>query len=219
MELYYKGTILRGGKSFLRNFSVYKEEAYLVWELTQGQSMLVDIEQFDYLVGVTWSVSKATNRTGFYVTGGGTSKLSSFKVHQYLAGLQRTGTSIEVDHKNGNSLDNRLCNLRLSTRKQQQLNTPTKTTKAIHNGTRVTSAFRGVRRNRCGNWQVTFQDKQGNTQAIGTYKDEGTAAKVWDKAIYTEFADDFPLQGVNYRGIVGEPTVNFIKFNFPEELV
>ncbi|ALM62134.1 biotin synthase [Vibrio phage qdvp001] len=213
-ELYYKGTILRGGKSFLREYEVFKEGDKLEWGLTKGQYTIVDIEDFDYLLPVTWRAVEATNVTGWYVSGGGTNKQSSFKMHQYLAGIHRKQTDIEVDHKNRNSLDNSKKNLRLANRFQQQLNLTRE-----RYSTSNCKGLCGVRLNRTKTkYQAWYTDSSNNWRNVGMFDCIISAAKARDEAVYEHFKYHDPLKGLELRGITSEPTLNFLYFNFPERL-
>ena len=213
-ELFYTGSVFRGGKSLLRTFEVYSVEDHLEWGLTQGMFSKVDLEDFEYLKLITWNATKATNSTGYYVSGGGTNKNSAFKMHQYLAGIHRKSVGFEVDHKNRDALDNRKYNLRLATRHQQQLNL-TRTRFLSSEG----RGFHGVRLNRNKTrFQAWYTDKNNKWKNVGMFSDVESAARARDKAVYQHFLHHNPLKGVVCRGITSEPTINFINFNFPEEL-
>ncbi len=219
MEKFYTGNVYRGA-SFtpLRSYDVFECEGHLLWQLTKGQFTKVDKHLFDYINQVTWGAAEATNKIGWYVYGGATNKLSAFKMHQYLAKTQRQKLGFEVDHKNNDPLDNRVCNLRLATRRQQQFNLPRYGAGMTTEGT-YTSPYNGTRTNRCGNFEAHVQTlAKTGSKGLGTFKTALEAAIVRDEFLYEEFKNDFPLEGLDCNGIVGEPTLNFIRFNFPERL-
>lgn len=92
-----------------------------------------------------------------------------------------------VDHRNGNTLDNRRANLRLATSVQNSANS---------NPPRGRSGFRGVKLLRSGRFAATISSGRtgpGEMRNIwlGVYDDAETAARVWDAAArqrYGEFA-------------------------------
>jgi hypothetical protein len=85
---------------------------------------------------------------------------------RFLMGLLRDSGDVVVDHINGNSLDNRRCNLRVCTRQQNNINRR----KSIN--TRATSRYKGV-----------YYDKRYNRYYVRVYKD---GKKVYGKACQTE---------------------------------
>lgn len=214
MEKFYKGSVYRGG-SFTphRTFTVFREGEILHWELTQNQYTKVDLGQFEYLNQVTWSAIKATNHVGWYVTGGGKHRVNGFKMHQYLAGIQKQKLHFEVDHEDRDPLNNTLSNLRLATRRQQQFNL----TRIQYNNS-TSGGLNGVRVNRSGNYQAYFNDKNMKFKTVGTFSCKKQAAFARDEAVYEEFKNDNPLEGLDCRGITGRPTLDFLYFNYPERL-
>ncbi|GAC1502054.1 MAG: hypothetical protein NVS1B10_06640 [Candidatus Saccharimonadales bacterium] len=103
---------------------------------------------------------------------------------------------LEVDHINGNGLDNRRINLRLATAGQNRLN---------QRKTRVqtTSVYKGVsfQDNR---WCAEISHKNGSNRArmrLGRYVNEADAAKAYDEAaskLFGEFASvNFPKLAVS----------------------
>lgn len=101
--------------------------------------------------------------------------------------LELTDSSIQVDHINGDTLDNRECNLRVCTSAQNSYN------KKKSDG--KTSVFKGVsRRNNKFHASIGYKGKR---ISLGCHSDEVTAALVYDSAAVYLF-----------RG--------FAKLNFPE---
>lgn len=93
----------------------------------------------------------------------------------------------EVDHINGDTFDNRECNLRVCTHKENSRNTKKQY------GT--TSIFKGVVKK--GKKWIVQITKDGKSHCLGTHIDEVTAALVYDSAavyLFGEFAKiNFPL--------------------------
>jgi hypothetical protein len=91
--------------------------------LTQGYEALVDDEDYEELSKHKWFAS--IDGRGFpyaarnYRTARGKSILL---LHRYLMGVQDAGRSVEVDHRNHNTLDNTRENLRVCTHADNQQN-------------------------------------------------------------------------------------------------
>jgi len=81
----------------------------------------------------------------------------------------------EVDHINGNWLDNRKENLRPATRSQHMMNCDKRKV------SRVSSQFKGVSRNRSGGWFARIR-KDYETRYLGTFEHEVAAAIAYDHA-------------------------------------
>lgn len=87
-------------------------------KLSDGTTFLFDTELFERIRGVNWYRNyndKAENHR-LYIT-----DCRGRKLHTYLIGKT---PGLEVDHANTDTLDNRLCNLRICTHQQNQMNQP-----------------------------------------------------------------------------------------------
>ncbi len=95
--------------------------------------------------------------------------------------------TIEVDHRNGNTLDNRRGNLRPATRYTQAANTLKKRTVAPYKG--LSPTIRGT-------WTASIR-ADGRRKNLGHFKNPVEAAKAYDaaaRAIHGEFACvNFPI--------------------------
>lgn len=91
--------------------------------LTQGQIAIVDIDRYDELMSVSWFAAWAKGTQSFYAVSSVRGKRTY--MHRLLAG-DRDGYLI--DHRSGNTLDNRVENLRHVTYSENNRNRKTKTT-------------------------------------------------------------------------------------------
>lgn len=156
--------------------------------LTQGQVALVDDEDYEELSKYKWQV-RATRRAGvFYavrtVTRKGRSAQSIY-MHRQIMGATK---GQDVDHRNGNGLDNRRENMRLCSRAQN-----------IQNKRKIvacSSQYKGVsfyRRRRCWEAYINRPNESGNgkRERLGYFKAELDAAKAYNSAareMFGEFA-------------------------------
>ena len=209
-EIFYEGKIHKSGR-IKREFKVFDNKNNLEWELTQGIYTLVDYSSFDLMKNYIWRAQKDPSINSFYALTNLNNK-EVISLHRLLGDV--TDCSISVDHKDRNPLNNTINNLRLATPLQQCFNQSLKNNK-------VTSHLRGVtKRNDTikPSYRVRAQRIDGTQYNVGTYSSELSAAEAWDDFMYEEYKNDFPLKNITKYKILGEPTLNFIPFNFPKRL-
>lgn len=141
--------------------------------LTQGKYAIVDDDMFDYLNQWKWYAWKHGNTWYALRNTGRKPNRSNERMHRVIMNARKTQ---EVDHINGDGLDNRRCNLRLCTRSQNMGNV-----KAYKNSS---SRFKGVSWNKINkNWRAYIR-VNGKMLNLGSFKSEIEAAKAYDnKAI------------------------------------
>jgi hypothetical protein len=143
--------------------------------LTKGKVALVDDEDYKFLIQWKWNFSS----TGYAARNGGTyKKRKNIKMHRLI---MRATSGMEVDHINGNRLDNRRCNLRICTRSQNHCN--------VGLSSRNTSGFKGIVFDyKTWNAKIT---KNGKRIHLGCFKNKEDAARAYDRAakeLFGEFA-------------------------------
>lgn len=202
-EIVYKGCLVHPYNSkYNRTWNIYDRGDFAELELTQGKVTYIDTEDVESVKDIVWRFHKSRDN-GYGVTG----RNHLMFLHNYIC--QVGYSDITIDHKNRNGLDNRKLNLRLATKEQQMFNRDLP----------KNSGFHGVmlRKDR-DLYRVYGRDKNSNRVNIGHFKDPIKAAEAWDEWMYEEFKRHNPLIGVEFNGVVGEPTLNFLQFNFPERL-
>ena len=138
--------------------------------LSRGKEALVDDEDGDRIGQFDWYAMRAP-RT-WYATGraGGRALLL---MHRFILGLGSQDP--DIDHINGNGLDNRRENLRLATASQNLLNQWT-----IH--PHKTARFKGVHwDSERGLWLAQIK-VDGQHVFLGRFGDEDEAARAYDRA-------------------------------------
>ena len=131
---------------------------------------IVDNKYYDELIKTNWTYSNGYANSSLY---GG--------MHRFIMGL-KSFENLEVDHINHNKLDNRVCNLRICTRNENEYNK-----KPFGNS----SVFKGVHRNKRSRMYYAKITKDGISYNLGTYENEKEAALAYNnKAIelFGEFA-------------------------------
>lgn len=159
--------------------------AYL--PLTQSAVAMLDPEDYLRLVRFRWKLVVGSGNklyAGRCVRENG--KTKTIRLHHAIIGRK---DDLEVDHKNGNGLDNRKCNLRFATPSQNKAN------RAKKSGCKM-SRFKGVAwhgRDKLWIARITVNRKNHN---IRYCKDEEDAAIYYDVAarlFFGEFAQlNFP---------------------------
>ena len=142
--------------------------------LACGNVVLVDDEDVSLVNESTWRYCHSS-KNKFYVTRG-ESPLPSKTYRALHRAILNAQHGQEVDHINGNTLDNRRCNLRLVTHAQNMRNAPPKKQAGR------ASRYRGV--SLCkdtGRWRVSISDGSRYRQ-IGRHSSEIAAAFAYDLA-------------------------------------
>lgn len=143
-----------------------------------GQIVLVDDEDSHWLEDNKWYI---TNKE--YVS------VNNFALHRLVMGCV-SGDNIVVDHINHNTLDNRKCNLRKCTFRENLLNSKGKPN---HRST----PYKGVFPTSYNSYIVKI--KNGNTETlVGTYKNLYEAAIAYNNAAIENFGEYAYLNELTY---------------------
>jgi len=150
--------------------------------LTQGKYAIVDDEDYEVLNQFKWCAKKS-NQTSYAIRGTGPrDNLKRLYMHSEIL-PQPQGK--EIDHRDGNGLNNTRSNLRFCTRQQNCANKRT-------NNKKTSSQYKGVCfTDRAKPWlaNISFNN---NTKFIGYFYSEINAAKAYDKKardLFGEFAN------------------------------
>lgn len=148
--------------------------------LTKGKSAAVDADWYDVLAEHKWLCCNgyAARKVA---TGFGARRQKTVYMHRVIANAP-DGT--EVDHRDGNRLNNTAANLRLAAHWQNVANTPKR-------GRAPASQYKGVRRyRRSAIWLASISANRKLYQ-LGAFASEEAAARAYDKAakeLHGEFA-------------------------------
>jgi hypothetical protein len=149
--------------------------------LAKGKSVtIIDDEDFELVSKYRWTRCPMNKWNKIYVQ---TSTEPRITLHRLLMGFPEK--PLVVDHKNHDGLDNRRCNLRVITKKQNQGNR-----RSARNSS---SKFLGVSKNK-RNGKFTAQIGLGNkkTKCLGFFENEIDAALAYNEAakiVHGEFAN------------------------------
>lgn len=142
--------------------------------LTQGKFAIVDDSDFEYLNQWKWHAQKA--RTGmFYACRKqwvGNGKYKFISMHRLLLNIEDTKT--DVDHGDGNGLNNQRYNIRACTRSQNQMNR----NRTVKNST----GFKGVIFRKKTNRFEANISCSGKSIHLGSFKSAQDAAIAYNKA-------------------------------------
>lgn len=157
--------------------------------LTDDYVTLVDDHDYERVSALKWSVSAPKDANKIYVlrtVRKPDGRWTTQYLHRFL--LNVTDSGVQVDHRDGNTLNNRRSNLRTCTRAENVRNT-----RKRRDGV---SRFKGVSRDR-RKWKAEIQI-DGQRVYLGRFQDEHCAALAYDNAArkyFKEFARlNFPVQ-------------------------
>ena len=150
-------------------------------------SFLIDDEDLEEIKKRKWYLLKSnTARTNYIYSPDRKGKVQrTLFLHRLITGASK---GYDVDHINGNGLDNRKENLRVCTRSQNKMN-------IIKNSNKISSKYKGVypigeNEKRKQGWRAAIT-LDGKMKTIGRYYTEKEAALAYNayaKEIFGEFA-------------------------------
>jgi hypothetical protein len=152
--------------------------------LGQNKFALIDEINYEKISKYRWYIHKGYAFRQEYCDG----LCVKFSMHREIINAP---PYVEVDHINGNRIDNRQSNLRLATRSTNVMN-------RVDRGAGSNSGYRGVHLRKNGYYQATITINYKQVY-LGTYNDAIWAAKAYDDAAreyFGEFARlNFPKEG------------------------
>lgn len=167
------------------------DKPYRFIALTQGQTAIVDAEDFEWLNQWNWFAWWSPDTRCFYAVRSGkrgkrNPNPTRLYMHRVILGCKKRQE--EGDHKNHNTLDNRRKNLRKCTRAQNGRNIKMPCTN--------TSGYKGVFRDKRRKIWFTQIGVNNTSKYVGTFHRPEDAAHAYDEAAkkyYGEFAHlNFP---------------------------
>jgi hypothetical protein len=158
--------------------------------LDEGKWTILDPNDYYLYAGFKWCIGGCKDK--LYAVRGQINGPDGLKIVRLHRLIMDAPEGLLVDHRNGDSFDNRRSNLRLATHSQNQYNR--------RKSKNTSSKFKGVyfRKNR-GKWVAYINNVAGEKLWLGQFDAEIEAARVYDEAAR------------KYRGEFASP-------NFPEEV-
>jgi hypothetical protein len=144
--------------------------------LTQGQEVIVDDEDFEWLNQWKWYAQKGGHTWYAVRCDRGGSALVSVLMHREIL---KAPKGFDVDHRDGNGLNNTRSNIRVCTHSQNMMNRGRQANK--------TTKFKGVYKHGNG-WRAQLK-KNGKNMHYGTYSTPDAAARAYDAAAKDEFGE------------------------------
>lgn len=151
--------------------------------------VLVDDADTHLVYGYSWFSTKRRNTFYARAWDGGYKTGKMVYMHRLLAGE----AGMQVDHINGNGLDNRRENLRAVTQSQNLAN---------QRKTRGTSKYKGVSLNNKNKKWISQIQKDGITYRLGcNFETEHEAAIVYNTMAFSLFGEHAKLNEIEYASI------------------
>jgi hypothetical protein len=147
-------------------------------KLTLGLTTLVDAEDFAWLSAFRWRASHS-GHSKFYAVR--SARIDGVERNLYMHRvIVNAPPNLDVDHINGNSLDNRRCNLRVCTHAENLRNAHWR---------HGTSRFKGVSWHAGAKAWEAYIRLNGRKQYLGSFESEIDAAKPHDAVALMHFAE------------------------------
>lgn len=161
--------------------------------LTQGKVVLVDDEDYDFLNQWKWHALKS--RDTFYAARGVYSKHGIIQIRMHRL-LLNAPADMEVDHRDGNGLNNTRRNIRLCTAQANRCNERKRANK--------TSQYKGVSwHKKDRRWHARIQ-LNGILKYLGGFHTQEEAALIYNMAAATLFGEFARLNWLRERSKGGD---------------
>jgi len=157
-----------------------KRESAII-NLGNGHKAIVDIEDLPGLSKLRWFAGKRGNT--YYAATSENNETLGKKIYMHHKVMGRSPAGMEIDHINGNGLDNRKENLRFCTH-QQNLQARRK------KNPNASSQYKGVHWSKDKKrWRTIIRRIDGKREHLGYFNSELDAAKAYDKAALEMFGE------------------------------
>jgi DNA-binding XRE family transcriptional regulator len=155
--------------------------------LSGGGFAIVDADDYDRVSQFKWR-RMPSSTTGKYYAARSYQHSKQQQLHRFILGV--TDSSVQIDHRDRNGLNNTKANLRICNGSQNRGNTPKPNVKA-------SSRFKGVYFNRQKNkYCASVAGKR-----LGSFDNEEDAARVYDAGAIEHYGEDFAY--TNFPNIEG----------------
>jgi hypothetical protein len=138
-------------------------------DLTHGKCAIIDVGDYRRIAPYRWYAARAGKKGTWYARG--TVNGRTIWLHRFI---MRPGRGLDVDHRLGNTLDNRRSQLRVCTRAQNLAN------RAV--GLKSATAIKGVHRHSNGRQFVAYIQKEYKRHYLGTFPTADAARAAYTAA-------------------------------------
>jgi len=163
--------------------------------LTKNYVTIVDDEDYDVLIKYKWFVTATEKK--YAKSHKCLKENGTLYMHRFLLGLKDADLSVKGDHINGNSLDNRRCNLRKCSDKENSVN--------AQKGKDNRSGYKGVHfHSQSKKWRAAILNGDTYTH-LGKFDTAKEAARAYDAKAFELFGEFAWLNFGNKFGWVVPP--------------
>lgn len=161
--------------------------------MNKGRVALVDDEDYERVNRHKWHVQVTRNGVAYAATNiviqVKPRKVKKIRMHRLVLNAGPSARGVELDHWNGDGLDNQKSNLRITDTSANQQNQ--------HHLSRNTSGFRGVTLHKnAGKWQAAIR-RHGKKHHLGLHATAEAAARAYDAGAVRLFG---PNARLNFGG-------------------
>lgn len=154
-------------------------------KLNKGKFAIIDDDDYERVSKKIWWCEVKKNKKAIYACNSlyikEKQRVTTLRMHRFIMGAKK---GVQIDHINGNGLDNRKSNLRFCTNSQNRRNTSVSKKKAGSN-------FKGVDfKNGLWRSRITIDKKQIH---LGYFKNEIDAAKNYEEAAKKLFGNFYKI--------------------------
>lgn len=183
----------------LNEYRVDKKEGIAIFDLYDKRQdkigeFIIDLEDIEKVKYHKWRLSY-----GQVVTGNHTNKTPTLYLTHLIMGIKETDYNNKIDHKDGDTLNNRKSNLRKCTQGENTLNKH----KVSNNTSGIIGVYLNKRKNRRANYsvEIRYQNKRYHLGDYIELEEAAYARYIAQNELFKEFSNNDNFKGIDFNRI------------------